>query len=194
MDLPVASTTIIVSGITTISWVSALSRREISRRSVIRRSPIGIGIGRRRVVAAIGVIVAAARGRGRIVLHGTARRRSITGAIIIVIATRTTISVAVTTTTARTISAGRATPIVVVHGRRIRSTSWGAGSTALARRHVRLSLECHVRLEFLQGEGASLSYVSNALDSLSLEFTPVELLNSRSKVCCSLEFDETVPC
>jgi hypothetical protein len=150
MDLPVASTTIIVSGITTISWVSALSWREVSRGSVIGRSPIGIGIGRRRVVAAIGVVVAAARGRGRIVLHRTARRRSITGAIIIVIATRTTIPVAVTTTTtAGTVSAGRAAPIVVVHGRRIRSTSWGAGSTALARRHIRLSLEGYVRLEFL---------------------------------------------
>jgi hypothetical protein len=124
MDLPVASTTVIVSRIATISWVSCLSgRREISRRSVIRGSPVGVRVGRRRgVVASVGIIVATARRRWRVVFHRTTRGRSIASTVIVIIATRATVAVAVPVSTGA-VPSRRAATVVIVHGRGVRASS-----------------------------------------------------------------------
>jgi hypothetical protein len=167
MNLPVTATAVIVSGrVSSLPRVTTLPRREVPGWAVIRAT-VGIRVRRRRwaIISTIWIIIATTR-RGRrrgVVLHGSARRGPIAGAIIIVCA-RAALPVAVAISTRAAIAPWRAASVVIVKWRHGTTTaSGGAGSATLALWHVRLR-------------------ISYALHLLTLEFESIELLHSSFEI------------
>lgn len=148
--LPVASTTVIVPAIASLSGVlrRALAGWEVSgwRRAVVRAATVRARRRRRRIVATILLIVVASRSRRRrIILHWASGRRVVSGSVVIIVATRTTFSVAPVwrLLTAWTVAPWRrSATVVLVKGRRIvRTTTRGTRTPALsAGGHFGLSL------------------------------------------------------
>lgn len=119
--LPVAA--LVFTRITTISRIARISGREIPRReTLVRGAPVGVRV-RRRIVTAVGVVVAT---RGRIVVQGrtTSRRRGIPGAVVVVVATGASVPVVVPIPIpSRAVAAGRRPSVIVITWRRIRPAS-----------------------------------------------------------------------
>lgn len=142
-ELPVTATTFILARVP-VTRVTCLPRRKVSRGAIIWSSAVDIGVGRRRVVPSVGIVVAASW--RWVIVHGAARRRAVTSTFVVVLAAGAALTVPLTITISAWAVASRGTTsVVVVNWRRVGSTA-AAGRTRpsaahiAARRHVRLCL------------------------------------------------------
>lgn len=142
-DLPVAPATIVVTRVPSLSGVRWLSRRKLPWRSVIRRpTTIRIWVGRRRVIASVRLFISSSR--RRVVLHRSSRGRTVArGPVIVVLATRASVAIAVCRRCFATVAPVRSSSAIVVIEcwRRVRPASWRAGSGTISGGHVGLKLK-----------------------------------------------------
>jgi hypothetical protein len=170
MDLPVAAAAIVVTGRIPLARIPGFSGGKVSWGSIVR--PAAIGVWRWRVVSAVGVVVAPAR--GRVVIDRASRRGPVaSSAFIVVITTGTAITVIVTLSS-RAIAARRgATTVVVIHGWGVRAATARHGGTGPSSWRGHLSLS-----------------VCDTLDALLLKLAAIQLLHSRLQISGSLEFNK----
>lgn len=190
--LPVARTLVFARRVRPIPRVASIPRRQITwGRTVVGWATVHIRI-RGRVVAAVRVVVAASG--GRIVIDGsTARRRTVPGTVVVVLATRAPLAVAITvgitpTTWAETTS--RWTPSVPV-------VAWRIGTASARRARTAARVPGDVRLGLHDNEQTEINewvakdaYVGHAGDALVLEFATVERLDSLLQVGSRLKLHE----
>jgi hypothetical protein len=132
--LPVTTTTLILARIPSFPWIRGLARRKVPGRRTLVRAAVRVRVRGRRVVSAVRVLITTPR--RAILLHRAAGRGSVAGSVIVVVATRAPVSVAVSVPTWAIGTRGRTTTVVLFHRRCVRATAavGRARSTALATR------------------------------------------------------------
>lgn len=210
MDLPVTAAAIVVTGRVSIPWwISRLPGwAKVTRRAVVRPA-VGIRVPRRRrrVVTAVRIVVPAPRRRGRVVVHGSPRGGAVPAStIIIVIATRAPVAVAVGAVATRAITARRrrATAVVVIHGgsgvatapsesRRARSaTRLGDVGLRLCSPRQPLTVQAGSASGKGGGEWRGQTYILDTLDVTALKFETIQLLDGGPQIRGRLELDKAV--
>lgn len=139
LKLPVAAF-ILAWGVTAIPGISSITRRKVPRgRTVVGSTTIHVRVWRG-VVAAVWVFIATTRGRV-VIDRSAARRRSVPGAVVVVVAAWASLAVSVTVPVpAWTKPSGRRATSVPVLTRRVRSAARRARTVTAISRDIGLGL------------------------------------------------------
>lgn len=181
MNLPVAPSTLILARRITFTRIWSIPWWRIVSWGPLIGPTVGIGVRGRRIISPVGIIVSSTRGvvppfwsswRGTVAAWST---------VVVVITSRTAITVSIRRIAARTVASGRLAPVIVIRWRRVRATSRPGRSGPTTRcRNVRLSLMGTGLASMTEREpGRTETYISDALDAAAFEFTAIQFFHGR---------------